>query len=131
MRCLQGPRAARQLCACAQEQHHAPSGRIEQRRLDPAPNGVDDVEVDRVRDPAAVSVFNLLDGLPVVDRAHAIDGSDLELYVGLDERLGQFRRDGDVFEQRQLRQLGVHGMLCLYIKRLQPEFRDNIYWQQK
>jgi len=25
----------------------------------------------------------------------------------------------------------VHGMLCLYIKRLQPEFRDNIYWQQK
>ena len=31
----------------------------------------------------------------------------------------------------KLRQLGVHGMLCLYIKRLQPEFRDNIYWQQK
>ena len=37
-------------------------------------------------------------------------------------------RDGD---PRKLRQLGVHGMLCLYIKRLQPEFRDNIYWQQK
>jgi hypothetical protein len=31
----------------------------------------------------------------------------------------------------KLRQLGVHGMLCLYIKRLQPKFRDNIYWQQK
>ena len=29
------------------------------------------------------------------------------------------------------RQLGVHGMLCLYIKRLNPEFRDNIYWAQK
>jgi hypothetical protein len=37
-------------------------------------------------------------------------------------------RDGD---PRKLRQLGVHGMLCLYIKRLQPKFRNNIYWQQK
>lgn len=37
-------------------------------------------------------------------------------------------RSGD---PRKLRQLGVHGMLCLYIKRLQPEFRDNIYWTQK
>ena len=27
-------------------------------------------------------------------------------------------------DPRKLRQLGVHGMLCLYIKRLQPEFRD-------
>jgi hypothetical protein len=34
-------------------------------------------------------------------------------------------------DPRKLRQLGVHGMLCLYIKRLQPEFRDNIYWAQK
>ena len=37
-------------------------------------------------------------------------------------------REGD---PRKLRQLGVHGMLCLYIKRLNPEFRDNIYWAQK
>ncbi len=37
-------------------------------------------------------------------------------------------RSGD---PRKLRQLGVHGMLCLYIKRLEPRFRDNIYWQQK
>ena len=37
-------------------------------------------------------------------------------------------RSGD---PRRLRQLGVHGMLCLYIKRLQPQFRDNIYWMQK
>jgi hypothetical protein len=37
-------------------------------------------------------------------------------------------RSGD---PRKLRQLGVHGMLCLYIKRLQPQFRDNIYWTQK
>lgn len=37
-------------------------------------------------------------------------------------------RSGD---PRKLRQLGVHGMLCLYIKRINPEFRDNIYWAQK
>jgi Aromatic-ring-opening dioxygenase LigAB, LigA subunit len=37
-------------------------------------------------------------------------------------------RSGD---PRKLRQLGVHGMLCLYIKRLQPQFRENIYWAQK
>lgn len=34
-------------------------------------------------------------------------------------------------DPRKLRQLGVHGMLCLYIKRLQPQFRENIYWMQK
>ena len=34
-------------------------------------------------------------------------------------------------DPRKLRQLGVHGMLCLYIKRLNPEFRNNIYWKQK
>jgi hypothetical protein len=34
-------------------------------------------------------------------------------------------------DPRKLRQLGVHGMLCLYIKRLEPRFRDNIYWSQK
>ena len=34
-------------------------------------------------------------------------------------------------DPRKLRQLGVHGMLCLYIKRLNPEFRDNIYWAQR
>ena len=37
-------------------------------------------------------------------------------------------RSGD---PRKLRQLGVHGMLCLYLKRLQPEFRNNVYWTQK
>jgi hypothetical protein len=34
-------------------------------------------------------------------------------------------------DPRKLRQLGVHGMLCLYIKRLSPQFRDNVYWTQK
>ena len=37
-------------------------------------------------------------------------------------------RSGD---PRRLRELGVHGMLCLYIKRLHPRFRNNIYWAQK
>jgi len=34
-------------------------------------------------------------------------------------------------DPRQLRQLGAHGMLALYILRLNPEFRNNIYWSQK
>lgn len=46
----------------------------------------------------------------------------------LSEEEKEALRSGD---PRKLRQLGVHGMLCLYIKRLNPEFRDNIYWAQK
>lgn len=56
---------------------------------------------------------------------------DLEAVMGdydLSAEEKEALRAGD---PRKLRQLGVHGMLCLYIKRLQPEFRDNIYWQQK
>jgi hypothetical protein len=34
-------------------------------------------------------------------------------------------------DPRKLRQLGAHGMLALYIMRLSPEFRGNIYWSQK
>jgi hypothetical protein len=40
----------------------------------------------------------------------------------------QALREGD---PRRLRQLGAHGMLALYILRLDPEFQSNIYWQQK
>ena len=39
----------------------------------------------------------------------------------------QALKDGD---PRRLRQLGAHGMLALYILRLNPEFRSNIYWTQ-
>lgn len=56
---------------------------------------------------------------------------DLEDVMGEYELSSEERealRSGD---PRKLRQLGVHGMLCLYIKRLHPQFRDNIYWQQK
>ncbi len=34
-------------------------------------------------------------------------------------------------DPRRLRQLGAHGMLALYILRLDPDFRANIYWTQK
>jgi hypothetical protein len=57
--------------------------------------------------------------------------ADFEELIG-DYELADIEKDalrsGD---PRKLRQLGVHGMLCLYIKRLNPEFRDNIYWAQK
>ena len=57
-----------------------------------------------------------------LDLAAAMRGYELTL----EER--EALKSGD---PRQLRQLGVHGMLCLYVKRLSPEFRDNIYWTQK
>jgi hypothetical protein len=34
-------------------------------------------------------------------------------------------------DPRKLRQLGAHGMVALYILRLDPDFRANIYWEQK
>jgi hypothetical protein len=34
-------------------------------------------------------------------------------------------------DPRRLRQLGAHGMLALYIMRLNPDFKANIYWSQK
>ena len=34
-------------------------------------------------------------------------------------------------DPRRLRPLGAHGMLALYILRLDPDFRANVYWTQK
>jgi hypothetical protein len=34
-------------------------------------------------------------------------------------------------DPRKLRPLGAHGMVSLYILRLNPDFHDNIYWTQK
>jgi len=34
-------------------------------------------------------------------------------------------------DPRRLRPLGAHGMVSLYILRLNPAFRDNVYWAQK
>jgi hypothetical protein len=56
---------------------------------------------------------------------------DLEAVMGGYDLTAEEKEALRAGDPRKLRQLGVHGMLCLYIKRLQPEFRDNIYWQQK
>ncbi len=72
-------------------------------------------------------LFDLKMNDEIVGRASVdLDGAmrDYDLSDGEKNAL----RSGD---PRQLRQLGVHGMLCLYIKRLNPEFRENIYWSQK
>ncbi len=34
-------------------------------------------------------------------------------------------------DPRKLRPLGAHGMLALYVMRVHPDFRANIYWTQK
>jgi hypothetical protein len=34
-------------------------------------------------------------------------------------------------DPRKLRPLGAHGMVSLYILRLNPGFRDNVYWTHK
>jgi hypothetical protein len=34
-------------------------------------------------------------------------------------------------DPRKLRPLGAHGMVSLYILRLNPDFHDNVYWTQK
>ena len=55
-----------------------------------------------------------------------LDGALNNYELSSDEK--QAIKDGD---PRRLRQLGAHGMLALYIMRLNPEFRSNIYWTQK
>ena len=72
-------------------------------------------------------LFDLKMQEPVYQRAlENFDGVMGEYDLTADEK--DALRSGD---PRKLRHLGVHGMLCLYIKRLHPQFRDNIYWQQK
>lgn len=57
--------------------------------------------------------------------------------AGLNEAMGQYDLTPEEQEAlkagdpRKLRQLGAHGMLALYVMRLNPEFRSNIYWSQK
>jgi len=56
---------------------------------------------------------------------------DFESVMGEYELSNEVRDSLRAGDPLKLRQLGVHGMLCLYIKRLSPQFRDNIYWAQK
>jgi len=46
----------------------------------------------------------------------------------LTEEEKEVLRAGD---PRRLREFGVHGMISLYLKRLDPQFQNNIYWTQK
>lgn len=34
-------------------------------------------------------------------------------------------------DPKKLKPLGAHGMLSLYIMRLHPDFRTNVYWTQR
>ncbi len=72
-------------------------------------------------------LFDLKMNNNLVERASTdLDAATRDYDLSAEEK--NALRSGD---PRQLRQLGVHGMLCLYIKRLSPEFRGNIYWSQK
>ena len=57
--------------------------------------------------------------------------------LNLDEVLGDYELTAEekqaltAGDPRKLRGLGAHGMVALYILRLNPEFRENIYWTQK
>ena len=57
--------------------------------------------------------------------------------VDLDEALAAYELSAEEIaaiktgDPRQLRPLGAHGMLSLYLMRLDSEFDDNIYWTQK
>jgi hypothetical protein len=72
-------------------------------------------------------LFDLKMNESVFQKAQADLNSVMNEYdLSTEER--EALRSGD---PRRLRQLGAHGMIALYILRLNPEFRDNIYWTQK
>ena len=76
-------------------------------------------------------VSRLLFDLKMNESIYQRASADLEK-VMIDYNLSSEEKDAlRAGDPRKLRQLGVHGMLCLYIKRLSPQFRDNIYWAQK
>jgi hypothetical protein len=57
--------------------------------------------------------------------------ADLDRAINGYELTAEEREALKAGDPRRLRQLGAHGMLALYIMRLNPEFRNNIYWSQK
>ena len=57
--------------------------------------------------------------------------SDLYRALGRYELTAEEKSGIKQGDPRRLRQLGAHGMLALYVLRLNPEFNDNIYWTQK
>ncbi len=72
-------------------------------------------------------LFDLKMSERALSRAQANLEQAMEQYALTGEEK-QALRSGD---PKRLRQLGGHGMLSLYIMRLNPEFRANVYWTQK
>ncbi|MGH7830696.1 MAG: hypothetical protein ACREP8_11010 [Candidatus Binatia bacterium] len=72
-------------------------------------------------------LFDLKMNSDVLKRAAA----DLDAIMAQYELTSDEREALKAGDPRKLRQLGAHGMLALYIMRLNPEFRANIYWSQK
>ena len=62
-----------------------------------------------------------------VDRARSDLDTALSGYDLSDEEVAAVKTR----DPRQLRPLGAHGMLALYLMRLDSEFDGNIYWTQK
>ena len=63
--------------------------------------------------------------------AHERATSDLDRALERYELTGEEKQAIRQGDPRKLRQLGAHGMLALYVLRLNREFNDNIYWTQK
>jgi hypothetical protein len=72
-------------------------------------------------------LFDLKMNESVLKRASADLQSTLNEY-DLTSEEKEALRSGD---PRRLRHVGAHGMISLYILRLHPDFRDNVYWAQK
>ena len=62
-----------------------------------------------------------------VDQARSDLDTALSGYDLSDEEIAALKTR----DPRQLRPLGAHGMLALYLMRLDSEFDNNIYWTQK
>jgi hypothetical protein len=72
-------------------------------------------------------LFDLKMSEPILKRAQA----DLQSLMSEYDLSAEERAALNSGDPRRLRQLGAHGMVALYILRLNPEFSDNIYWNQK
>ena len=57
--------------------------------------------------------------------------SDVDRALGRYELTAEEKEAIKQGDPRKLRQLGAHGMLALYVLRLNREFQRNIYWSQK
>ena len=73
----------------------------------------------------------LLYDVKMDERIHVEAESDLDAVMARYELSEAERAAVRSRDPRALRQLGAHGMLALYVLRLDPEYRTNVYWTQK